>query len=204
MTLPISVVIPHQKSRDRFFRRFCLPSVISNDVAQIIVQEQEGGACEKRNAGAKLATQPFMVMVDDDMIVGADCFRLLLQELQQSSEPVGYAYSDHVTIPWPGTEGHDSRLEKLVSGPFDPAKLRRGNYINTLAVMVRSKFAGFDPAVGRFQDWDLWLSMLKAGVHGVYVPGFLFANVTVDRGITSSEPSTKWMDFIRRKHNLTA
>ena len=164
--------------------------------------DDEGGACEKRNAGAARATQPFIAFADDDMIVGADCLGKMLGALQSAHEPIGYAYSDHLTIPWPAAPAVDQRLEAFQSRPFDPAALRRGNYINTLSLMLRRVFPGFDPKIRRFQDWDLWLTLLERGVHGVYVPGFLFVNVTIDLGITASEPNAESMAAVRKKHGL--
>lgn len=200
MTLPISVVVPHLPSREKFFQRFCLPSIEANRPAQIIVVPGPGGACDKRNQGAAQAREPFLVFADDDMIVGSDCLGRLLEGLEAAQSPVGYAYCDHVCFTWPGAPG--SRHEVFQSRPFDAGILRRGNYINTLAVMRTALFPGFDPAIRRYQDWDLWLTMLERGVHGAYVPGFLFANVTIDVGITASQPNAESMQAVRKKHNL--
>ena len=54
--------------------------------------------------------------------------------------------------------------EREVSGPFDVRRLRAGNYIDLAALIRADSFPGFDPAVRRYQDWDLWLNIaLKQG-----------------------------------------
>src|SRR5262249_29507727 len=87
-------------------------------------------------------------------------------------------------------------------GDWSPERLRRGNYIDVTSLIRRDWFFGFDPDISRFQDWDLWLTMLTAGCHGRYVREVLFHKHVIDQGITSTVPEDKALEAIRRKHDL--
>lgn len=201
MTLPVSVVVPHKKSRKWFFERFGFPSIQGNEPAEIIVEDGEGTAPEKRNRGASKTTQPFLIFVDDDTILGKDCLKTMLDVLERTPD-VGYSYSDHLIFVWPGVKHPGASIQEIVSKPFDPGELKRANFADTTSLMRKNVFPGFDETLHRFQDWDLWLTMLSKGVRGVYIPGVLFFKFHVDQGITASFPMdiATWM--VRRKHGL--
>lgn len=201
MTLPVSIVVPHKKSRKWFFDRFSLPSIESNEPAQIIIEDQEGPAPEKRNLGASRATQPFLLFVDDDTVLGKDCLTTMFKALNHTPS-VGYSYSDHVILVWPGVDHPGLPVQTIQSKPFDDGELKRANFADTTSLMRKEVFPGFDETLHRFQDWDVWLTMLGKGVRGVYLPGILFCKFHVDQGITASFPMDIAMWMIRKKHGL--
>jgi hypothetical protein len=61
-------------------------------------------------------------------------------------------------------------FKKFRGVPFDAQKLRHHNFIHTTALVRAADFPGFDPAIRRLQDWDVWLTMVEAGKKGVLVP----------------------------------
>lgn len=199
-TLPISVVIPHIVSRKEFFEKSCLPSVKENRPAQIIIQAGDGNACEKRNAGAQSATESYLMFVDDDSVLKKDALEKMLAALLKDPG-ASFAYSDtemvlYPGIPYPHPAGRRSAMR------WDPASLRRGNYIETMSLMRRNAFPGFDPAIRRFQDWDLWLTLSARGHRGVYIPEILFELHHFDIGITASVPFEESLLAIKKKHKL--
>lgn len=208
MTLPVTVVVPHRKSRDWFFRRFCLPSIEANGPAQIVVEDWEGGACEKRNAGARKASQPFIAFIDDDEILAKDFLSSMLEALYKDPGS-GYAYCDFIGFVWPGVSvpgidaGPDGASFPGTSREFDGEALKKENYIDTTAVIRRHLFHEFDPKIRRFQDWDLWLTLLlRFGVRGRYVPGPAFLKCFIDGGITASVHPAEARFDVLRKHGL--
>lgn len=201
MPLPISVVVPHQKSRGWFFERFTLPSIRANDPAEILIEDQEGGSCDKRNAGAHRATQPYIIFVDDDEVLGCDCLKKMMSALD-ASVVAGYAYSGYTAIIWPGVKGPMSGNYIVPSRPFDEAALRTENYIDTTSLIRREVFPGFDPDIRRFQDWDLWLTLLGRGIHGTFIAEPLFMKFFIDEGITAKVPTEEPGLRVRRKHHL--
>lgn len=199
MSLPVSVVVPHLRSRREFFRRFSRPSIESNQPAEIFVEENDGGdprlACIHRNRGAKKATQPHVVFVDDDMVLASDCLAKLLGAIGDAA----LAYSDLWRIALGIESPHPVVLHR--SMPWDPSQLRQRNTISTGALMRRDCFPGFDETLLRFQDWDLWLTMSARGAKGVYVPEPLLMLFTFDKGITIGDGILA-KGVIQRKHRL--
>jgi hypothetical protein len=61
----------------------------------------------------------------------------------------------------------------------------------------------FDENLKRFQDWDMWLTMLEKGVTGVYEPAIDFMAFYLDSGLTSKQNSLyDAYNIVRKKHNL--
>jgi glycosyltransferase involved in cell wall biosynthesis len=200
MPLPVSVVVPHQKRRERWFLDRCMPSIRLNDPAEIIVEGWEGGACEKRNAGAAKATQPFLMCVDDDSVLLPDALSRLLGAMD-GDPGASFAYSDTLMVLYPGVP-YPNPAGVRRARPWCPEALKGGNYVETMSLVRRADFPGFDPALRRFQDWDLWLTMAALGRRGVYVPEVLFELHHFDLGISASEPFDGALAAIKRKHRL--
>ncbi len=123
-----------------------------------------------RNYGAHLAQGKYLFFCDADIILRKDAFQKLLAALS-SSPPlakggdggVAYAYSSF-QLGW----------KKMPSRTFDAEALKKCNYISTMSLIRRKDFAGFDESLKKFQDWDLWLTMLEQGKTGIFVPEILF------------------------------
>lgn len=205
IVLPVSVVIPHLRRRAEFFQRFCLPSIESNRPAEILIEENDGGdprlASVYRNQGAKRATQPFIMFADDDVIYGADYLSILLDALEKNPS-AAYAYGDYAGVTMPNVRTTLPPVFFVKASSFDPNLLRRENYINTSALIRREVFCGFDENLARFQDWDLWLSLLAKGHHGVYVEGTRLFGFCLDQGISLLPPKPELLAAIKTKHGL--
>ena len=50
--------------------------------------------------------------------------------------------------------------------------------------MRRNDFPYFDKNLKRFQDWDLWLTMLEKNKIGIYIPEILFVVIPHKNGIS--------------------
>jgi hypothetical protein len=75
-------------------------------------------------------------------------------------------------------------------GYFDAKKLKENNFIDTTSLLRRSDFCGFDESLKRFQDWDLWLTLLEKNKSGIFIPEVLYTKTTrFGRGISSWLPS---------------
>jgi len=85
---------------------------------------------------------------------------------------------------------------------FSEYWLQRINYISTMTLIRRQDFPGFDTNLIRFQDWDLWLTLLEKGRRGIAVHDKLF--YTQPRiGISSGRrPNSQDEQAIRVKHAL--
>jgi glycosyltransferase involved in cell wall biosynthesis len=148
------------------------------DRIQIIRQENAGGNLA-RMRGLEAATGEWILFCDADAWFVPDGLAELADSLQEHTE-ASYAYS-----------GFRFGWKQFRSFPFDPARLRRMNFIHTSALIRRAHFPGFDPQLKRLQDWDVWLTMLQRGHIGIHVPRELFRIIDADgrAGISQWQPS---------------
>lgn len=200
--LPISVVIPHRLDRKGWFQKNCLPQVVKNNPAEIIIEDWEGGACEKRNIGAARASQEYLIFIDDDSLLYDGTLSEMITALE-ADPGATFAYSDarHVMypgIPYPNGNGVRKAMD------WNLESLRRGNYVETMSLMRREAFIGFDSNIKRFQDWDLWLTLAAKGHRGTYIPKTLYELHHFDVGISASIPFEESLAAIRKKHGIDA
>lgn len=145
---------------------------------RVLRQENQGGNAA-RNAGFKATSGNLVIFCDADVVMRSDMLAVLERALAEHPE-ASLAYS-----------GFRFGWKSFRSFPFDPSRLRRMNYIHTTALVRREHFPGFDPSVRRFQDWDVWLTMLDQGRVGTFVDEELFR--VIDRsdrpGISQWRPS---------------
>jgi glycosyltransferase involved in cell wall biosynthesis len=139
------------------------PIILSHFSDTVTVVEQENrGAAVARNIGAKKATGEFLLFCDADIILEPNALAAMVEVLQKYSE-VSYAYSAF-KFGW----------KTFTLFPFDAERLRKMPYIHTTSLIRREHFPGFDETLKRFQDWDLWLTMLEQNHVGYFIPKILF------------------------------
>ncbi|MDA3779155.1 MAG: hypothetical protein PF487_02800 [Bacteroidales bacterium] len=210
--LPISVIVPLSKSRRDFFENNVLPMLEANNPNEIIINDNDGLAPKKRNDGFNKSTQPFVFFCDDDIVLPANYLQTLYDTLLDAtgktlktfpSEPViGYSYTGYYGVVL-HPESHPFRGNfRTPSTPFNAQSLKKGNYISTMSLMEREVFPRFDETLTRFQDWDMYLTLLKNNVHGVMAKDVFFWAYYLDAGITSNNNNINdAVQKIRNKHN---
>lgn len=129
-----------------------------------VVRQTNQGAPVARNFGFSKSRGEYVIFWDADVIAKPKFLSILFQALQNHAS-ARYAYCDF-------SFGN----KKMRAQEFDATELRRLNYITTSTLIRRADFPGFDPRLQKFQDWDLWLTLLEKNKIGVYVPGFLFSH----------------------------
>ena len=72
----------------------------------------------------------------------------------------------------------DQPVELLSSLPWEPERLKRGNWIDSMALIRRKRLLELgcyetDPHLAGLEDFDLWCKCAQAGGHGVHVPQVL-------------------------------
>lgn len=200
MTIPVTVCVPLSPQRKTLFHLLGYPSIRRNRPAEVIIDIEPGTANVKRNRAAAKATQEYLFFCDDDVLLE----RYTLKRMHEAlvANPVAaYAYSDFME------HNHPTRSDALYRpGVFDARRLRQRNYISTMSMVRRDAFeavGGFDEAILRLQDWDLWLALLAAGHTGMYLPQVLFTALYIDKGITTGhEGEAEAIALIKRKHGL--
>lgn len=134
------------------------------------------GANWARNYGAHLAQGEYLFFCDADIVLKSRALKELKNALDKNSK-CSYAYCSF-RRGW----------KKMPSRPFDAGELRKQSYISAICLMRRKDFPGFDEGLKRFQDWDLYLTMLEQGKTGVFVPQTLFRSYVDRYGISGWLP----------------
>lgn len=148
-----------------------------------LVTQENSGSNPARNAGYAASTGGLLIFCDADIVMEpamiAQLYQALLDEPTASFAYCGFTFG------WKTFKGV----------PWDAERLLRHNYIHTTSLVRRADFPGFDNSVRRLQDWDVWLTMLKNGKHGVLVPEVLFGAAIVGK----SRIGTSWLPRLAYK-----
>ena len=143
------------------------------------VKQENRGNQAARMRGFDESTGSLLLFCDADVLLRPTMVEKMEQVLEDNQD-VAFAYSSF-KFGW--------KLFK--SFVFDGDRLRRMNYIHTSSLIRRGDFPGFDLKLKKFQDWDLWLSILSKGKKGIFINEVLF-EVKVDEergGISNWLPS---------------
>jgi hypothetical protein len=199
MIYPVSVVVPHTKSRAEFFHAVCLPSIERCNPAQIIVVDRAGEAQGKRNEGASKAMYDLLLFVDDDTELMPDCLGRMVEALE-AYPWAQFAYSNRITVEYVDGRPHE---DIAVARPWDLGELKKRNYVDTCSMIWKKAFPGFDPEIKRLQDWDLFLTIASRGGRGFFVNGQLYKKHHIDKGISDTVNFEESLSAIKRKHGLS-
>ncbi len=169
-------------------------------------EQENKGAPSARNKGFEKSKGNYIIFCDADAILETKALEKMLKKLNENNK-ISYTYPSFV---W--------GKKKFKVGSFDSEKLKTEPFIHTMALIRREDFTskGWDESIKKFQDWDLWLTMLEEGKRGGWIDETLFK---VKSGGTMSEwlPSfiykampflpqvkkyKKAMSIIKNKHNI--
>jgi glycosyltransferase involved in cell wall biosynthesis len=134
------------------------------------VSQANAGGPAARNNGFRHATGDLVLFCDADVVMKPNMLERLESTLA-THPSASYAYC---RFRW--------GWKRFSCRPFDAVALRKRNFIHTSAALIRREyFPGFDESLKKFQDWDVWLTMLERGHVGVFVDEELYV-VEQDRG----------------------
>lgn len=143
-----------------------------------VISQKNAGAAMARNQGFKETHGDFVIFWDADTVAHPRMLEKMVAALLVH-DTADYAYSRY-KFGW----------KTMKSQEFSPKALQNYNYIDTTSLMRRKAFKGFDETLQRFQDWDLWLTMMRSGSNGIFLPEVLFKKIVHGRiGISSWLPS---------------
>ncbi len=201
----IEVVVVNDGSTDDIGR------VVAPYLDRINYSTQERkGRCSARNTGFAESQGEFVIFLDAAAVMRPSMLANLFDVLEENSD-CSFAYS---SFKW--------GWKAFPSFPYDTERLKKMNYIHTSALIRREHFSGFDEKIEKFNDWDLWLTMMEQGHTGVYVPEVLFTvkshGATVSAWlpalmykipwrkfgirIAAIEKYEKWKQIVMEKHCL--
>jgi len=200
--LPISIIVPLSRNRRIFFYNMVLPLLEANNVNEIIVNDNDGNAPKKRNEGFKKSTQPFVIFVDDDILMPSNYISSFYDVLLKNPD-IAFAYSGyHGIVIYPESHPMHGNFQ-IPNIEFNKEALKRGNYISTMSLMRREVFPTFDENLKRLQDWSLFLTIVENGGKGILVPTVTFYAYYLDSGITSNNNNEfDAIMAIKKKHGI--
>ena len=207
---PIEIIIVNDGSVDNFnetVKKIKIKISKTNNIILKIINQTNQGAPVARNHGYNESRGEFIIFWDADMIAKPTMLQKLKVALKENPDK-SYAYSDF-KFGW----------KKFKSFEFDQKKIKENNYIDIGALIKREDFVGFDKNLKRFQDWDLWLTMLAENKTGVYVSECLIKHLIDKKRISISywlpkifyklpiklnrvKEYEKAKQIIKQKHNL--
>ena len=206
---PLEVVIVDDGSTDNLaevLEQIKILATESKEFSLKFIRQANRGAAAARNTGLVQASGEYLIFWDADTVAEPAMLEKLLLNLQQHPG-AAYAYCDY-RFGW----------KKMKSRDFDAELLKINNYIDTTALIRRLPGLKFDESLKRFQDWDLWLTLLEQNKTGSYLPELLYKKIVGWRsGISSWRPAFfyRWLPFlpgvrsyrqaqnlVRQKHHL--
>ncbi len=197
---PLEVIVVNDGSTDNFTEVaksvIPMPAVILNEMKDLslsvkIINQSNQGAPTARNHGFAVSKGEYVIFWDADTLANPQMLEKMFIFLQKHPE-ASYAYSQF-KFGW----------KKIKSQNFDSDKLKKINYIDVTSLIRRSAILDsplgrgrggldvgpFDTSLKRFQDWDLWLTLLERNKTGVFIPEVLYEKVVGTReGISTWLP----------------
>jgi glycosyltransferase involved in cell wall biosynthesis len=179
----------------------------SNEDIKVIRFKSNKGACEARNAGAKIAEGEVYSFLPADSFLKPGMLRIWMQMLEDSPEYAfiygGYTFVDN-QIKKPTWLG--GRLTMPYhSQEFDVRELKSANYIDGSFPIRKDAYWGaaeavglkdglWNPQVKSLQDWDFWLSVvIEYGGKGRYYNSQFFETTIPHEGGLSDDSSKNWL-----------
>jgi glycosyltransferase involved in cell wall biosynthesis len=115
-----------------------------------------------RNVGFAAAETPYVLPLDADNRLFPHCVSFCTNTIKQS----GCAYA------YPTIQQFGDATELLSPGPYSPAGFAGGNYIDAMALIAKSAWAGvggYDHVRYGWEDYDFWCRMAEVGLWGEHV-----------------------------------
>ncbi len=245
---PFEVIIVNDGSTDNFSDRDLLSPFrgeTERGVSQIalkILHQPNQGAPAARNSGFAEATGEYVIFWDADTVGKPQMLGRLVKALERNPQ-ASYAYSQF-KFGWKKFTCQEFNAEDLKKNNYiDTTSLIRREALNTPSTVLPLNGGGneryrvvssalspvrgeiergvsgpFDESLARFQDWDLWLTLLEQNKTGTFVPEVLYTKIVQGRkGMSSWLPrvfyrlfssSQKVLEYkearevILKKHNL--
>ncbi len=155
-----------------------IKAVIEQFRVDKFIQQVNQGAPKARNAGFDVSSGEYVIFLDNDVVMAPDMLDKMYSAIQSSQ--VDFVYSSF-QYGW----------KIIKSLEFSIDALRKINYIHTSSLVRRSSFPRFDESLEKFQDWDLWLTIVAQGGVGKNIDDKLFKIID-----TNGTMSTWWPAFV--------
>lgn len=153
------------------------------------------GQSSARNAGLQFLGTDLVIFLDGDLLLQSNMLARMEQELGDHPG-ASFVYSHY--------DRTGAVAGKVLAKPWDLNTLKGGNYVSPMAMARRADLPSpcFDPELARYEDWDLWLRMGKAGKVGRLIDETLFTACYQAGDLSSKGESQDHFWAIRQKHGI--
>jgi Glycosyl transferase family 2/Glycosyl transferases group 1 len=139
--------------------------------AALLHQPQCRSLGRSRNALAEHARGEYLFIQDATSGIYPSTLQRLVTALDGDPDAT-FSYSMVIML------DEDRPVELLSSLPWEPERLRRGNWIDGMVLIRRERLLALggystDPRLDGWEDFDLWCKCADAGGYGVHVPQVL-------------------------------
>ena len=139
--------------------------------ATLLRHPSNRGLPSARNTALGFARGELVFILDADNRIYPHCLERLVAALDGDPD-AAFAYGLHQRFTHAGPWGLMNRF------PWEPERLRSGNYIDAMALVRAStlrRLGGYttDPRMYGWEDFDLWCHLAELGERGVFVPEVL-------------------------------
>lgn len=150
-------------------------NIFKNDFK--FIRQKNSGAPVARNVGLREARGEYVIFWDADVLASPKMLEKMHNVLKIHRE-VDYVYANFYF-----------GKKRMLAKKFEEKSLKENNYIHTTSLIRREKCIFWDETLSRFQDWDMWLTMLEQGTIGIYIPEDLFEVVPRSGGMSTWLPT---------------
>jgi len=132
--------------------------------ALLVRNQVNSGLGRTRNVGFDLADTPYVLPLDADNRLLPNCAARCLYTAKKTGAAIAY----------PVIRTFGSREGLMGERPFDPVRLRQGNYIDAMALIAKAAWilvGGYDLRHGGWEDFGFLCRLMERGLRGERVPG---------------------------------
>lgn len=195
----ISVIIPSRINENIDVMPSLCKQTYKNLEIIIIYDFRGEGASKTRNRGVEKASGEYILFCDNDLELAPDAIKSLYMTLVKSNS--GWAFGK---FRMDGIEYNKGKDLNIPNNKSSRAYIDWFECIPILSLIKAEAKPRFDEQMKKFVDWDLWVSLDKAGHSPVFCDKVLFTTKNRPGGISncSHEVSVYWRNYLYAKHNV--
>ncbi len=150
------------------------------------IRQRNAGVSGARNTAIRHARGEWIVPLDADDALDPLALECSLAAIERTPG-AEWCITDIVRVGADGGQVFASTPPKGPASDWLPAMLER-NFVERTMLLKREmllRIGGYDPAFRCYEDWELGIRMLRAGVIAAYAPGPLYRYIKTGGSITS-------------------
>ncbi len=191
----ISIIIPNRATEKNESLKSVKEQTYNNIEIIEIIDKDAKGASWARNEGLKKAKGEYLFFCDNDLDLDKDCLSNLYQTLQENKW-ADWAFGKFIIDRTEFNINKGEMPEDMESKEF----IDYFHGISTMSLIRASAKPKFSPDMRRYDDWELWIRLTRAGHKPVFCDKILFKTFNRPGGISTGNDSEKWMKYLYKKH----